>query len=86
MILFKQVRAFSRGRYAAQLVYELHGEERTRNGRASISLLASRRMRRQNIRTMSKNVVNERTFVGGVVNVSPLLCRPICCDMLLFAF
>jgi hypothetical protein len=67
MNLFKQVRAFSRGRYAAHLFTNgIHGEEEEISVQKSgqwesfflLFLLAVRRMRREHIRTMSKNADN----------------------------
>lgn len=69
MNLFKPVRAFSRGRYAAHPFYEcIHGEEEMVCAQKEwgivellllLSLLAVRRMRHEYTRTMSKNADNE---------------------------
>lgn len=62
MNLFKQVRAFSRGRYAAHLFTNcVHGEEEM--GMVELifllSPLAVRLMRREHTRKMSKNADSE---------------------------
>ena len=74
MNLFKQVRAFSRGRYAAHLFTNcIHGEEEMVCTQKEwgmveliflLSLLAVRRMRREHTRTMSKNADNEHSLEG----------------------
>ena len=68
MNLFKQVRAFSRGRYAAHLFTNgIHGEDemvcvQKEWGKVELLfllfLLAARRMWREHIRMMSKNADN----------------------------
>jgi len=71
MNLFKQVRAFSRGRYAAHLFTNcIHGEEMVCAQKEwgmvelifLLSLLAVRRMRREHTRVMNKNADNEHSL------------------------
>ena len=72
MNLFKQVRAFSRGRYAAHLFTNcIHREEEMVCAQKEwgmveliflLSLLAVRHMLREHIRTMSKNADNEHSL------------------------
>ncbi len=72
MNFFKQVRAFSRGSYAAHLFTNcIHGEEEMVCAQKEwgmveliflLSLLAVRRMRREHTRTMGKNADNEHSL------------------------